>query len=188
MLFFLFTSYDDGYMSPEELTTCLAIVITLMLLGLWVGLEHGNRFTTVTIQDVAFRSSNLLAYLKDNISELSPSAEEDLPIAPASSFSVGAGNPERTSVSGVLDNTPAKSSSTSHAGRHHLETRWKELEKTYSYLSQRIAVISDDIDREMDSDRKLTLTHRRDGLAEDREEVAAQMSQIELQLKPNTEI
>ena len=68
------------------------------------------------------------------------------------------------------------------ASEMHLKTQVDELRRRYDTLTKRIAALDTDIGRELDSERKLTLSERRaDALAE-RDQIAADVARIEQQL------
>lgn len=68
------------------------------------------------------------------------------------------------------------------SSRRHLETQHAELQRRYDTLTQRLAAVDTDIDRELDSERKFVLQARRADLAAERNQVDADMERIELQL------
>lgn len=63
-----------------------------------------------------------------------------------------------------------------------LETQYRELERQYQTLTDRIAALDTDIGRELDSERKLVLKERRADLAAERDQVLARLKEIERQL------
>ncbi len=68
------------------------------------------------------------------------------------------------------------------AARRHLQQQLTELQQSYQILSKRIAALDTDIGRETDSERRLVLQERRQGLAGERGQVAEEMARIEHQL------
>lgn len=64
----------------------------------------------------------------------------------------------------------------------HLKTQLAELQRQYDTLTKRIAAVVTDIGRELDSERKLVLETRRADLVAERDQIAADMAQIEQQL------
>lgn len=65
-----------------------------------------------------------------------------------------------------------------NAARRHLQQQAVELQGRYETLSKRIAALDTDIGRELDSERRWALQQRRQGLAEEREQVATALSAV----------
>jgi uncharacterized membrane-anchored protein YhcB (DUF1043 family) len=72
------------------------------------------------------------------------------------------------------------------AQRRHLLRLLDELARKYEALTKRIAALDGDIVRELDSERKLVLTERKDELAAEREKLVELQVQIEDQLKKSS--
>lgn len=66
--------------------------------------------------------------------------------------------------------------------RRHLETQFQELTKQYEQLTARIAALDTDIGREMDSERRMVLKQRRLEQSDERDQIGAQIAEIERQL------
>ncbi|QLQ08085.1 MAG: hypothetical protein HZY76_20195 [Anaerolineae bacterium] len=60
-----------------------------------------------------------------------------------------------------------------------------ELQNRYETLSKRIAALDTDIGRELDSERKLVLQERRSDLAAERDQVMAELAEVEMKLSGN---
>jgi hypothetical protein len=61
----------------------------------------------------------------------------------------------------------------------HLETQLQELQRQYDSHTKRIAELDSDLSRELDSERKLALGERRANLVAERDQVFAQMKQLD---------
>jgi len=64
----------------------------------------------------------------------------------------------------------------------HLRIQLTELQRRHDILTRRISALDTDIGRELDSERKLSLQDRRSDLAAEREQVSADIAQIDRQL------
>lgn len=64
----------------------------------------------------------------------------------------------------------------------HLQTQREELQRSYETLSKRKAALDINIDRELDSERKVVFQERQAEVVTEREKVVAEMEQIELRL------
>jgi len=78
--------------------------------------------------------------------------------------------------------SPAPLPPSGSAAKRHLQQQLTELQPRYQTLSKRIAALDTDIGRETDSERRLVLQERRQGLAGERDQVAEEMARIEQQL------
>ena len=63
-----------------------------------------------------------------------------------------------------------------------LEVKREEMRRKYDTLTKRIAALDTDIGRELDSERKLVLQERRIDLATERDQVLADLTEIEIRL------
>lgn len=73
----------------------------------------------------------------------------------------------------------------SDATTRHLRLQLTELQNRYETLSKRIAALDTDIGRELDSERKLVLQERRSDLAAERDQVMAELAEVEMKLSGN---
>lgn len=188
--------------------TLLPLMISLIIAGLTAGTENGGTIATAavliaflasllyvgvalgsfypSIQDVSHRASLLLAYTRENLAEVSPELAADLPPLPTqvSNNDVKAQPAENNTGSDTQAvESPSKPIPLAAAEQRHIQTQLNELAKQYDHLTGRIAALDTDIGRETDSDRRFTLTTRRQDFIEERDQLTGRMKQIEEQLR-----
>ena len=99
------------------------------------------------------------------------------PLDPGSAPQVTAGS--GSTLAGQATGAPPPSSD---ATTRHLRQQLTELQGRYEALSKRIAALDTDIGRELDSERRLVLQERRSDLAAERDQVIAELTEVEMKL------
>jgi hypothetical protein len=187
----LIVGVAGGYPGPDILLFALgciaAIWATSAFVTFIVWLTCLGKAPIGTIGEIQDQSVLLLRYVRGNIKAIDPNSEAGLPeITIAQRLTEMESTPRRErsiqmSKPSTESRAPAADEPTNLAEseHRHLEIQFREQQRRYDQLTVRIAAVSDDRGRELDSERELILKDRLEKLIDEREQVQTLLKTIE---------
>lgn len=185
-----------GIREPNAIVmlVCWLGLVTMLLVT--IRLFRGKKaIFSATVQEVSDRAVLLLAYIRENITEIDPTAAAELPLIVLSQESDSEEQPRPPQEAAKTMDMQADSavpnatrpSKLSESERRHLGIQFQEQQKRYDQLTARIDAVTNDLGREMDGEKELLLKERRDKLIDEREQVQTLLKTIERALNENQE-